>query len=31
MTGLLEPLSIFISLEKAAVLPTLPEVDVPTR
>jgi len=31
LPGLLEPLSIFISLEKAAVLPTLPEVDVPTR
>ena len=31
LPGLLRPLSVFIRLEKAAVLPTLPEVDVPTR
>ena len=31
LPGLLQPLSIFVRLEKAAVLPTLPEVDVPTR
>ena len=31
LPGLLQPLSVFIRLEKAAVLPTLPEVDVPTR
>ena len=31
LPGLLKPLSVFIRLEKAAVLPTLPEVDVPTR
>jgi len=31
LPGLLKPLSVFIRLEKAIVLPTLPEVDVPTR
>merc|ERR550532_1370163 len=31
LPGLLQPLSVFIRLEKAVVLPTLPEVDVPTR